>query len=140
MKSIIFILFFAMVDVKAEEDLKKVPDGVLYLSTMFANLHQSASRYSSVLTTIQCGHPLKVFKQISKDGKEFVASGIKWKLVSAGPYEGYVALDLLTSSKPNCFQDQYSKFFDEQNLDISDMYYWARLNDQYVSGETKVKK
>ena len=31
-------------------------------------------------------------------------------------------------------------FFDGLNLDINDLYYWARLYDQYVQGKSKVRK
>jgi uncharacterized protein YgiM (DUF1202 family) len=122
-------------------DMKKSMIGIKYFSEMMGNVHQNPSRYSQVLTTISCNHPVKVMKEVSKDGKEFILYGEdKWNLVSVGPYEGYVMADYLSDKKNECFEEQYSKFFDGLNLDINDLYYWARLYDQYVQGKSKVRQ
>ncbi|MBC7539124.1 MAG: SH3 domain-containing protein [Bacteriovorax sp.] len=121
--------------------MKKTLIGVRYFSEMMGNVHQNPSRYSQVLTTISCNHPVKVMKETSKDGKEFILYGEeKWNLVTVGPYVGYVMADYLTDKKNVCFEEEYSKFFDGLNLDINDLYYWARLYDQYVQGKSKVRQ
>lgn len=121
--------------------MKKTFIGIKYFSEMMGNVHQNPSRYSQVLTTISCNHPVKVMKETSKDGKDFVLYGEdKWNLVAVGPYEGYVMADYLTDKKNVCFEEEYSKFFDGLNLDINDLYYWARLYDQYVQGKSKVRQ
>lgn len=125
----------------ASDKMKRTVIGVKYYSQMMGNVHQNPSRYSTVLTTISCNHPVKLLKEVSKDGKEFVLFGEdKWNLVSIGPYEGYVMTDYLTDKKNECFEEQYPKFFDGLSLDINDLYYWARLYDQYVQGKSKVQR
>ena len=121
--------------------MKKTLIGIKYFSEMMGNVHQNPSRYSQVLTTISCNHPVKVMKETSKDGKDLVLYGEdKWNLVTVGPYVGFVMTDYLTDKKNVCFEEEYSKFFDGQNLDINDLYYWARLYDQYVQGKSKVRQ
>ena len=124
-----------------EEPMKKTLIGVRYFNQMMGNVHQNPSRFSQVLTTISCNHPVKAMKEISKDGKEFILYGEEnWNLVSVGPYEGYVFTKFLSDKKAECFEEDYSKFYDGLNLDINDMYYWARLYDQFVQGKSKVRQ
>ena len=114
---------------------------VKYFSRMMGNVHQNPSRYSQVMTTISCNHPVKVMKETSKDGKEFVLYGENnWHLVNVGPYEGYIMSDYLGDKKGVCLEEEYSKFFEGLNLSITDLYYWARLYDQYVQGKSKVRQ
>jgi Bacterial SH3 domain len=120
--------------------MKKSLIGIKYFSRMMGNVHQNASRYSQVLTTISCNHPVKVMKETSKDGKDFIIYGDNWNLVTVGPYDGYIMADYLSDKKVECFEEEYSKFFDGLNLDINDLYYWARLYDQYVQGKSKVRQ
>ena len=121
--------------------MDKTMVGVRYFSQMMGNVHQNASRYSQVLTTISCNHPVKVFKETSKDGKDFVLYGDNnWNLVTVGPYDGYIMSQYLSDKKVTCFEEEYSKFFDGMNLDINDLYYWARLYDQYVQDKSKVRQ
>jgi hypothetical protein len=115
--------------------------GIKYFNQMMGNVHQNASRYSQVLTTISCNHPVKVMKETSKDGKEFLLYGDNnWNFVTVGPYEGYILSEYLSDKKNECFEEEYSKFFDGLELDINDLYYWARLYDQYVQGKSKVRQ
>lgn len=115
--------------------------GIKYFSQMMGNVHQNASRYSQVMTTISCNHPVKIMKETSKDGKDFVLYGdSNWHLVTVGPYEGYIMAEYLSDKKVVCFEEEYSKFFDGLNLDINDLYYWARLYDQYVQDKSKVRQ
>jgi hypothetical protein len=121
--------------------MKKSLIGVKYFSQMMGNVHQNPSRYSQTLTTISCNHPVKIFKETSKDGKDFLLYGEdKWNFVTVGPYDGYVMAEYLKDKKSECFEEEYSKFFDGLNLDINDLYYWARLYDQYVQGKSKVRQ
>ena len=48
--------------------------------------------------------------------------------------------EFLLDKKSECFDEEYSKFFDGLNLDINDLYFWARLNDQYIQGKSKVRQ
>lgn len=147
MKGLVLIfLFITIASLKAEESasvngMKRSMIGIKYFSQTMGNVHQNPSRYSTVLTTISCNHPVKVMKETSKDGKEFSLYGEdKWNLVTVGPYVGYVMTDFLTDKKNECFEEEYPKFFDGLNLDINDLYYWARLNDQYIQGKSKVRQ
>ena len=121
--------------------MKKSQIGIKYFSEMMGNVHQNPSRYSQVLTTISCNHPVKIMKETSIDGKDFILFGEdKWNLVTVGPYSGYVRAEYLKDKKNTCFEEEYSKFFDGLNLDINDLYYWARLYDQYVQDKSKVRQ
>jgi hypothetical protein len=147
MKTLLLITFFVLsFSLQSEEStttsqMKRSTIGVRYFSQMMGNVHQNPSRYSQVLTTISCNHPVKLLKEVSKDGKEFVLYGEdKWNLVSVGPYEGFVMTEYLTEKKISCFEEEFPKFFDGLSLDINDLYYWARLYDQYVQGKSKVRQ
>ena len=147
-KSLLKMLFVSLIiqshyGVAADNlsQMKKSLVGIRYYSQLMGNVHQNPSRYSQVLTTISCNHPVKVMKETSKDGKDFILYGDdKWNLVSVGPYEGYIMAEFLLDKKSECFDEEYSKFFDGLNLDINDLYFWARLNDQYIQGKSKVRQ
>lgn len=132
---------FSAEESSSNSQMKRLPIGVRYFSQIMGNVHQNPSRYSQVLTTISCNHPVKLLKEVSKDGKEFILYGEdKWYLVSVGPYEGFVMVDYLSEKKNSCFEEEFPKFFDGLSLDINDLYYWARLYDQYVQGKSKVRQ
>lgn len=136
-----FLLFFnfAQAVEAPSATMKKSIIGIRYFSKSMGNVHQNPSRYSLVLTTISCNHPVKVMKETSADGKEFILyADDKWNLVNVGPYEGYVMSEYLSDKKNECFEEEYSKFFDGLNLSVNELYYWARLYDQYVSGKSQV--
>jgi hypothetical protein len=118
---------------------KRIIIDVRYFAKMMGNLHQNPSRYSEVMTTITCNHPVKVLKETSKDGKDLLLFGEdNWNLVTVGPYTGYIMSEYLSQKKAECFDENYSKFFDGLKLDVNDSYYWARLYDQYIQGKSKV--
>lgn len=101
---------------------------VMYYKYMFGNVHQNPSRYSSALTTISCGHPVKIYSIKMGD----------WTKVKVGAQIGYLPMEYLSSKRPVCFQDKYPRFFDQFSLGPTDLYYWGRLYDQYVMGKSKV--
>ncbi len=101
---------------------------VKYLNTPWGHVHQNSSRYSTSLTTVSCGHPLKVI-EINKG----------WTKVIAGPYTGFVQDIHLNVKKPECIQDKYPRFFDDLKLEITQMYYWGKLYDQYIEGKSRLK-
>lgn len=115
----------------------KSPDeklvGIFYFTPMFGHVHQSPSVNSGSLTTIQCSHPLKVFES-SK-----VSIGKEWAYIHVADFKGFVFKKFLSEKRPSCFQGKYPKFFDSLNLDLSELYYWGRLSDQLIQGETRVK-
>ena len=101
---------------------------VKYLATPWGHIHQNSSRYSTSLTTVSCGHPLKIYEV-----------GKAWHKVQAGPYTGYVRNEQLLDKKPTCLQDKYPKFFDDLKLEITEMYYWGKLYDHYIEDKTRLK-
>lgn len=111
-----------------------------YFSEIYGHVHKNPFRYSLGLTTISCGHPMKILKarESEKDPYQEVFSG-NWRLVKVGPYQGYILMDYISEKKPKCFQDKYPKFFEHFNLEIADMYYWGKLYDQYLAGKSKVQ-
>jgi hypothetical protein len=107
--------------------------GVFYMKPLFGHVHQSSVRTSASLTTIQCAHPVKVIES-SK-----VSVSKEWAYVQVAEYRGFVLKDYLSEKKPECLQGKYPKFFDSLNMDLSELYYWGRLYDHYVQGETRVQ-
>lgn len=107
--------------------------GIYYFNALFGHIHETPLKSSPSLTTIQCGHPLKVIES-SK-----VTVGPEWHYVNTADYKGFVLKQYLGAKRPDCFQGKYPKFFDGLNLDLSEIYYWGRLRDQMVEGRSKVQ-
>ena len=126
----IFTICLFSVQAKKTKKIRKVS----FYSKIFGHIHKSPSKYSQSLSTIACGHPVKV---LSLNGREEWGKGFYF--VQAGPYEGYIHREYLSDKGPECVQDQYPRFFDKLNLSISDMYYWGKLYDQYARGRSKVR-
>ncbi len=124
----IFTLVIGTQNLMAQENIQVV--GLFYLNRTFAHLHQSPQPSSLSLTTIACGHPLKVLKTQKENGKE-------WFYTEVGAHKGYISEDFISSIKPECLQSQYPAFFNSLNLDLAQMYYWGRLNDQFIEVEVK---
>lgn len=107
--------------------------GIFYMNPLFGHVHQYSVRTSASLTTIQCAHPVKVIES-SK-----VSISNEWAYVQVAEYRGFVMKQFLSETKPDCIQGKYPKFFDMLNMDLSELYYWGRLYDHYVQGETRVQ-
>jgi len=107
--------------------------GIFYMKPLFGHVHQSSVRTSASLTTIQCSHPVKVIES-SK-----VSVSPEWAYVQVADYRGFIMKQFLSEKKPECFQGKYPKFFDGFNMDLSELYFWGRLYDHYVQGETRVQ-
>jgi hypothetical protein len=119
---------------------KKVLDKVMYVKSLFGQVHKNPSKYSNYMTTTECGHPVKVYKRVNKKNNSVrIIFNRSWHLVKVGSYEGYMNAVQLSSKKPLCFQDKYPKFFDSIDLGINDMFYWGKLYDQYVSGKSRAR-
>lgn len=107
--------------------------GIFYFQPIIGHVHQSSVRSSASLTTIQCGHPIKVIES-SK-----VSISSDWVYVQVAEYRGFILKNNLSAKRPRCFQAKYPKFFDSFNFDLAELYYWGRLNDQFLYGETRVR-
>ena len=110
---------------------------IFYYNNIFGHVHQSSLRFSNSLTTLTCGHPVKVIESRSSELGRSTKAG--WNKVVVGPYNGYIYSAFLSIQKPICFQDLYPKFFELFEVDLSDIYYWGRLYDQYLIGKSKVQ-
>lgn len=107
--------------------------GRLYLNTFMGHLHKNPTKQSSSLTTLQCSHAVKV---IENEGVS-VPSG--WVYAQVGEDKGFIHVSQLTSTRPECFQDKYPRFYSSLNLDLTDMYYWGRMFDHFSTGKSKAR-
>jgi hypothetical protein len=96
---------------------------VYFYQKIFGHIHESPQRTSVSLTTIQCGHPLKNLI----DPK--VSLSPDWMYVETGGQKGFVWKKHVERNRPKCLQGEFPKFFENFNLDLSQMYYWGRLYD-----------
>ncbi len=107
--------------------------GLFYFKPIIGHVHQSAEKTSASMTAIQCSHPVKVIES-SK-----VVVSPEWAYVEVADYRGFIRKEFLAEKRPDCFQGRYPHFFDGLNLDLSELYYWGRLYDQYIQVETRVR-
>jgi hypothetical protein len=107
--------------------------GNLYFKNYLGHLHKNPSRGSSSLTTIQCAYPVKVLDDTEKSAPE------GWVYAKVGDDRGFIQSGFLDIKRPDCFQEKYPNFYLNLNLDLTDMYYWGRLNDQYLLEESKTQ-
>jgi hypothetical protein len=134
---LVCFLCFCLQVSQAKESTQLI--GVRYLNINFSHIHQNPSRYSATLTTISCGHPVKLVKKITAESGEQIVFAGNWNMVEVGPYKGFLNNTFLQESRPKCFQDIYSQFFDAFPLEISDLFYWGKLYDMMEIGRSKVK-
>lgn len=121
---ILIVFYFAFLAgfIWASEEQK------VYVNQIFAQIHQNPSRFSVVITTFECNHPLKLL--VSKEGE-------KWIKVGYGNYEGHIQKEFVDFRKSEtCFQRRYPKFFDGLSLGVAEMHNWGRLLDVYIMGHT----
>ena len=102
---------------------------IKYFNQIYGHVHLNPSQYSESLTTIACAHPVKIINELKGP----------WVNVTVGAHTGHIRDNFLTSSKPNCFQDRYPKFFSQFEFSLSELYYWGRLSDQYIMGKSTAK-
>ena len=107
--------------------------GVMYFNEFMGHLHKSATKTSNSLTTIQCSQPVKVLEENGK-----FSSG-QWFYVSVGNDKGYIHSQFLQTSRPECFQERYPRFYQKLELDLSDMYYFGRLQDHFIKAITRAQ-
>ena len=124
-----FLSFLSFADTSPTDE--KVV-GVFYMTPIFGHIHQSSSRASASLTTIQCAHPVKVIESTK------VLVSPEWAYVQVADYKGFILKSFLSEKRPDCLQGKYPKFFDSLNLDLAELYYWGRLHDHFLQGETRV--
>jgi hypothetical protein len=105
-----------------------------YYTQMYGHIHQNPNARSSSLTAIQCGDPVTII-----EGPNVIISD-DWSFVKFGDSRGYVMKDYMAKKRPtDCFRGKYPKFHEKMGLDLKQIYYWGRLYDQYVQGESTLK-
>lgn len=124
-----FLFLFSLADIQAEEKIV----GRMYFQPFLGHLHKNPTKASSSLTTIQCAYSVKILQ----DEEVGVPKG--WFYAQVGDDKGFIHSEFLSEKRPTCFQEKYPYFYLNLNLDLSEMYYWGRLSDQYVSEESKTK-
>ena len=107
--------------------------GRMYFNEFMGHLHKSPLKTSNSLTTIQCSQSVKILEEKGKFN-----SG-EWFYASVGEDKGYIHSQFLQTSRPNCFQEEYLRFYQKLNLDITDMYYFGRLQDHYLKATTRAQ-
>ncbi|MBY0516865.1 MAG: SH3 domain-containing protein [Bacteriovoracaceae bacterium] len=120
---------FLLLSINVGAEVKAV--GVFYFNPFLGHVHQSPARRSPSLTTIQCGHPLKVIEDPN------VTVSDEWSYVSVADWKGFVWKKHLTTKRPDCFQSRYPKFYDALSLDLAELFYWGRLHDHWEEGVAK---
>ena len=111
---------------------------VAYYKNIFGHIHKSPSRYSQSLSTIECNRPVKVFVLKRGDATREIF-GSNYRYVKVGNYVGHINQAHLSPQKTLCFQERFPKFFDMMALNLTDMYYWGKLYDQYIYGKSRAK-
>jgi hypothetical protein len=127
LKKILFLLFFQPHFYVIAEN------NIVYLSQSFAHIYSKPFNNTEALTTIACGHPLKVSSTPDNQYKN-------WLQVELEGQIGYVYKDFTTSSRPKCFQAQFNSFYRGLKLDLEDLYYWGRINDKVLIIESGLLK
>ncbi len=112
---------------------KKEKRKLLYFNNTYGHIHELPNKFSPSLTTISCGHPLVYIKD--KEDKV----GKLWVHIEASGVKGYVDSKHLVKTRPQCPQRLYPKFWNSLEMDVSELYYWGRLYDQYIEGNTNLR-
>jgi len=128
LKTLIFLLVLSLSSLSADKII-----GRMYFNEFMGHVHQSPLKTSSSKTTIQCAQSVKVIEQDEK------YDAGQWFYVIVGEDKGYIHSQFLQTSRPDCFQEDYPRFYQKLNLDISDLYYFGRLQDHYLKGSTKAQ-
>lgn len=121
----IVLSFFLISNVNAKSAVSR-----MYFKHIMGHIHKNPSDYSSSLTTIQCAQSVKLIE----DKEVSVPKG--WFYVKVGEDMGYIRSDFLLEKRPSCFQQKHPEFFNALNLDLTDLYYWGRLYDQFEYEES----
>jgi hypothetical protein len=125
----LWILLFNLLHVEAQDKLV----GVFYYKNILGHVHDSPQVMAASVTTIQCNHPVKVIESAK------VIVNAQWKYVEVADLKGFVQAEFLSPKKGECFQADYPRFWDGLNLDLVQLFYWGRLYDQFVTGESKIQ-
>ena len=85
------------------------------------------------MTALQCAHAVNIIEV------EELTTPTGWMLARVGEDLGYIRSKFLSSNRPECFQEKYPKFYGNLNIDLTDLYYWGRLSDHFIEGESQAR-
>ena len=125
------ILFISFILMSTQVLAKDKVLGKKYFSHFLGHVHKTTSKDSSSLTIVQCSHSVKLLAE--KNPKK------GWSYVQVGDDKGYIQSYFLQEKRPECFQGKYPHFYNSYNLTITEMYFWGKLYDHYIQGESKIK-
>ena len=129
----LLIMLFIFSGVALAKKSKKKTRKLFYYKKTYGHIHELSNKHSPSLTTISCGHPL-VFIKYKED-----KVGEMWIQVRASNVKGYVDTKHISKTRPQCQQRIYPKFWNSLDMDVSELYYWGRLYDQYIEGDSRIR-
>lgn len=100
-----------------------------FFNEFMGHVHKTPDNDSSSLTAVQCGFKVKVLKSKLADNV--------WSYVQVGDDKGFIENFRLSDQRPSCFQGKYQEYYNSLNLDLTDLYYLGKLNEQFVTKESK---
>lgn len=101
----------------------------IYYARTFGHIHLKPYANSSSQTGISCGEKLKKDLKVKLMEKD-------WEAVEFGAKKGFVYKNHTTNHAPKCLQDDYPVFFQSLELDLTEIFLWGRLSDQFIEFET----
>ena len=134
---LVFVIFSSTLSAQTEQTKPKKVLEQLYLTEIFAHLHDRPDIYSAAKTTLACGHVVNILQEDPK--KKSVPNNNLWAYLEASGRDGYMIKTFLSPQRPECFQESYAVFFELLNLEVSDLYYWGRLQELILRGRSRVK-
>ena len=101
----------------------------VYFSRIFGHMHLKPYANSTSVTGISCGEKLKK----NNDSKSIEQD---WEYVEFGTKKGYVYKGHIANTQPDCLQAEFPIFFQALGLDLTEIFLWGRLSDQFIEFET----
>jgi hypothetical protein len=130
MKSVLAPIFILVIGMTSSFGQSTKPS-IYYFNQMFGHILETPQPNAASVSTIPCQFPLRMSTTQSENDL--------WHRVEAQDLKGFVLKEYLSSSKVDCFQEKYPKFFEQLNLDVSEMYYWGRLYQNFSLGKSEVQ-
>ena len=119
--AILFIIIFFSLHGNSQDSI--------YYAKTFGHIHLKPYSNSSSVTGVSCGEKLK------KDTKIKVMEQ-DWEGVEFGAKKGFVYKNHTSFQTPKCLQADYPIFFQSLELDLTEIFLWGRLSDQFIEFET----
>ena len=99
----------------------------IFVDKQFVHVHKNKSVNSITVVTIACGKKVKL-----------MSSDQTWNKIKSGSFEGFSLKRNFTTDKPACLGSKYSKFYNQLDLSMTDIYKLGRLEDLFIYGEVQL--